>query len=189
MYSLPLSDFDSDRAAAEERPLSWGMRVEEKCQPLPKHSFIGISELGDKYSSAAIGELYQQRLRELLIGQYISLWHWRLSSQCPSGSRIQNVFLEGWEGRNVMVSLTLTNEKQWRETKNKIAATDLLLVAKEIRHKTMWSHDFASSFTLYLHPVWCPRIADRITTLPCISQTTSLTFISTFYPLLDFTFT
>lgn len=59
LYSLMLSDFDTDRAAAEYRPLRWGMRAEKNVSCFQNILFIGISESGNKFCSAALGELYQ----------------------------------------------------------------------------------------------------------------------------------
>lgn len=118
-----------------------------KCQLLPKYLFTGLTEKSNKYSSATIRQLHQQRPSERSyqpIYQPLALKAF-LTPSAHQGlaSKKKKKILDSREESNVTFSLTLTTEKQWSETKKANAATVLLLA--QIWHKTV----FASSSTLY----------------------------------------
>lgn len=88
-------------------------------------TFIGISEQGSKLCSAAVGELYQhtERAANQPIHQLLAPKAF-LTSCAHQGltSKMLVLFLEGRERRDIMVSLTVTNENQENETYKEMAA-------------------------------------------------------------------
>lgn len=74
VYSLMLSDVDTDSAAAEKRPLRWGMRVQQNVS-----CFQNICSWATNSALQLLGNPISTP-HKLLISQYISPWQQRLSS-------------------------------------------------------------------------------------------------------------
>lgn len=112
VYSLMLSDFDTDRAAAEYRPLRWGMRAEKNVSCFQNILFIGISDTGNKFCSAALGELYQHTTQAANQPIYQPLALKAFLTPCAHQGLASKMFFWRAERGEMSRSVWLTNENQ-----------------------------------------------------------------------------